>query len=278
MRVETVQLKGYTTLGVGGPAELWTVETPEDLKEAAQAPYRVLGNGSNLLVSDQGVPERVIKLGGVFTAWDLNLTPRNGAYITGWIGAGAMLPLLVQEAARKGLSGLEGLLGIPATVGGAVRMNAGTRYGEIADALEVVEVFHDGQLRHYRPEELGFAYRTSHLPPGGIVTRVRFRLTPSTPKAVREKMALVDQARKGQPKKKSAGCAFKNPPGDSAGRLIDVHGLKGLREGQAMVSLEHGNFIVNLGGATARDVWRLVQRIRSVIPLELEWEVWGVIE
>ncbi len=278
MKVENVQLKGYTTLGVGGPAELWTVETPEDLKEATQAPYRVLGNGSNLLVSDQGVTERVIKLGGAFTTWDLSLTPQNGVYITGWIGAGAMLPLLVQEAARRGLSGLEGLLGIPATIGGAVRMNAGTRYGEIADALEVVEVFHDGKLHLYRPEELGFAYRTSHLPPGGIVTRVRFRLTPATPAAVRERMALVDRARKGQPKKKSAGCAFKNPAGDSAGRLIDVHGLKGLREGQAMVSLEHGNFIVNLGGATARDVWRLVQRIRSVIPLELEWEVWGVIE
>jgi UDP-N-acetylenolpyruvoylglucosamine reductase len=179
MKVERVLLKDYTTLGVGGPAELWTVETREELGQATEAPYRVLGNGSNLLVLDEGVPERVIRLAGEFQEWDLK----------GWVGAGALLPLLVQEAARAGLSGLEGLLG------------------------------------------------------------------------------KVDAARKGQPKKKSAGCAFKNPPGHSAGRLIDQRGLKGLR-------VEHGNFIVNLGRATAKDVLELLKRIQEELPLELEWEVW----
>ena len=157
MRVERVLLKDYTTLGVGGPAELWTVETKEDLLKATEAPYRVLGNGSNLLVMDEGVPERVIRLAGEFATYDLR----------GWVGAGVLLPLLVQEAARQGLSGLEGLLGIPAQVGGAVKMNAGTRFGEMADALEAVEIFHEGRFHIYLPQELGFGYRQSRLPPRG---------------------------------------------------------------------------------------------------------------
>ncbi|WP_105318028.1 UDP-N-acetylmuramate dehydrogenase [Thermus tenuipuniceus] len=264
MRVEQVLLKDYTTLGVGGPAELWTVETPEDLQKATEAPYRVLGNGSNLLVMDEGVPERVIRLSGEFATYDLR----------GWVGAGVLLPLLVQEAARQGLSGLEGLLGIPAQVGGAVKMNAGTRFGEMADALEAVEIFHEGRFHIYLPQELGFGYRQSRLPPGGIVTRVRLKLKERPLEEIRRRMAEVDAARKGQPKRKSAGCAFKNPPGHSAGRLIDERGLKGLRVGDAMVSLEHGNFIVNLGQATARDVLELLKRIQEELPLELEWEVW----
>ncbi|RDI96538.1 UDP-N-acetylmuramate dehydrogenase [Meiothermus sp. QL-1] len=270
MRVEHLPLARLTTLGVGGMAEVWTVENLEDLKKATQAPYRVLGNGSNLLVSDKGVRERVIRLSGEFAAWSPDLS--------GWVGAGALLPSLLQAAARLGLSGLEGLYGIPAQVGGAVRMNAGTRFGEMKDALEAVEVFHDGALHLYQPHELGFGYRRSALPPGGIVTRVRFRLSPTSPEAVQARMALVDGARKGQPKRKSAGCAFKNPPGDSAGRLIDAMGLKGTRVGRAMISHEHGNFLVNLGGATAAELFALVKRVQSVLPLELEWEVWGEVE
>ncbi|MDM7324347.1 MAG: UDP-N-acetylmuramate dehydrogenase [Thermus sp.] len=264
MKVERVLLKDYTTLGIGGPAELWTVETREDLMEATEAPYRVIGNGSNLLVMDEGVPERVIRLSGEFATHHLR----------DWMGAGTLLPLLVQEAAQQGLSGLEGLLGIPAQVGGAVRMNAGTRFGEMADALEAVEIFHEGRFHIYLPQELGFGYRQSHLPPGGIVTRVRLRLKERPQEVIRRRMAEVDAARKGQPKRKSAGCAFKNPPGHSAGRLIDQRGLKGLRVGDAMVSLEHGNFIVNLGQATAKDVLEIIKRIQEELPLELEWEVW----
>ncbi|MER3443994.1 MAG: UDP-N-acetylmuramate dehydrogenase [Meiothermus sp.] len=265
MKVERLPLSKLTTLGVGGPAEVWTVETPEDLARATEAPYRVLGNGSNLLVADAGVPERVIALGGVFKEWDL----------AGWVGAGALVSTLLLKSARLGLSGLEGLHGVPAQVGGAVKMNAGTRFGEMAGALELVEIFHDGALHVYRPEELGFSYRHSALPPGSVVTRVRLRLLKAGEEAVRAKIALVDAARKGQPKKKSAGCAFKNPAGDSAGRLIDRAGLKGLAVGRAMISHEHGNFIVNLGGATAREVYALLRRVQRVLPLEVEWEIWG---
>ncbi|WP_287369793.1 UDP-N-acetylmuramate dehydrogenase [Oceanithermus sp.] len=276
MKIERRNLAEFTTLAVGGPAEVWTVETPADLVEATAAPYRVLGNGSNLLVADGGVPERVIRLGGVFARGTLG-RPRAGAtyHLTPWIGAGVLLPGLVQEAARLGLSGLEPLLGIPASVGGAVRMNAGTRFGELADVLEAVELFHDGAFHVLDPGELGFGYRTSRLPQGAIVTRVRLRLTPAPAAAIEARMAEVDAARKGQPKRKSAGCAFKNPPGDAAGRLIDAAGFKGLRVGGAMVSHEHGNFVVNTGGARAADVWKLVKRIQEELGLELEWEVWG---
>jgi UDP-N-acetylmuramate dehydrogenase len=268
VKVERLELSKLTTLGVGGPAEVWTVETPEDLPLATQAPYRVLGNGSNLLVADSGVKERVIRLGGVFKEWDLR----------GWVGAGALVSSLLLKSARLGLSGLEGLYGVPAQVGGAIRMNAGTRFGEMVDALERVEIFHDGALHIYRPEELGFAYRHSALPAGAIVTRAKLRLREVGEEAVRAKIALVDAARKGQPKKKSAGCAFKNPVGDSAGRLIDRAGLKGLTVGRAMVSHEHGNFIVNLGGATAREIYTLLRRVQQFLPLEVEWEIWGNLE
>lgn len=268
MEVKRILLKDYTTLAVGGPAELWRVDHPDELPEATDAPYRILGNGSNLLVSDAGVSERVIKLAGRFLEGEL----------TGWVGAGSLLPIWVQEAARQGLSGLEPLLGIPASVGGAVRMNAGTRFGSIADVLAEVEYFHQGWFFRKSPEEIGFGYRQSGLPPGAIVTRVRFDLKRASREAIASRMAAVDAARKNQPKRKSAGCAFKNPDHDAAGRLIDRAGFKGFRVGRAAVSEEHANFIVNLGGATAREIWHLIQAIRAKLPLELEWEVWGVIE
>lgn len=269
MKVARLPLAKLTTIGVGGEAEVWTVETLADLKKATQAPYRVLGNGSNLLVSDEGVPERVIRLSGEFAEWSPDLS--------GWVGAGVLVPSLLQTSAQLGLSGLEGLHGVPAQVGGAVKMNAGTRFGEMADALELVELFHEDHLQVYEPSELGFRYRHSELPEGSIVTRVKLRLTPSTKEAVRAKIALVNAARKGQPKRKSAGCAFKNPPGDSAGRLIDVSGFKGTTIGRAMISLEHGNFLVNLGGATAAEMYALIRKVQAVLPLEVEWEIWGQI-
>jgi UDP-N-acetylmuramate dehydrogenase len=261
-----VPLAKLTTLGVGGEAEVWTVETSSDLVEATAVPYRILGNGSNLLVTDTGVSERVIRLGGEFSVY---------TSFGDWIGAGVLVPSLLQASAKLGLSGLEGLHGVPAQVGGAVKMNAGTRYGEMVGALEAVEIFDGGRLQVYTPDELGFGYRRSGLAATSIVTRVKLALKTSTEAAVRDKIALVDAARKGQPKKKSAGCAFKNPAGESAGRLIDQKGLKGTQLGQAMISLEHGNFLVNLGGATAADMLGLIKHVQSHIPLEVEWEIWG---
>ncbi len=270
--MKRTRLGPLTTLGVGGEAELWDVGDERGLREATAEPYRVLGAGSNVLISDAGVPERVIKLGRAY-----NTIRDFGGARDLWLGAATPLPGLVRRATDAGLSGLEPLLGIPAVLGGAITMNAGTRFGEMSDVLQAVEVFVDGGLQRLEADALGLSYRHSQLPEGAVITRARIRLTPSTPERVAAKVAQVDAARRGQPKIKSAGCAFKNPPGDSAGRLIDVHGLKGLRVGNAQVSFEHGNFIVNLGGASACDVIKLLEEIKAEVdvPLESEWQLWG---
>lgn len=268
----TVALRDYTTLRVGGPAELWEVESVTDIAMAQREPFLVLGGGSNLLVHDAGVSRRVIRLGRSFNT--LRSFTGDADF---WVGAATPVPGLVRRAQRAGLSGLEGLLGVPAVIGGAVAMNAGTRFGEIGDALVEVEAVIDGSVERLSADALGLSYRHADVPAGAVITRARLRLTASSPEAVQRTMDDVDAARTGQPKVKSAGCAFKNPPGDSAGRLIDHAGLKGLRVGDAMVSHEHGNFIVNLGQATAADVCELLDRVRAQVdvPLEVEWIRWG---
>jgi UDP-N-acetylmuramate dehydrogenase len=268
-----VRLADLTTLRVGGDAELWLVEDDADLAEATREPYRVLGAGSNVLVADEGVSERVVRLGRSYATLDA-MDGRPDL----WLGAATPLPGLVRRAQRLGLSGLEGLLGVPAVLGGAVAMNAGTRFGEIADTLREVEVFVGGGLEVLPADALGLGYRHASLPLGAVVTRVRLALARSTPERVQRTMDPVDAARAGQPKVKSAGCAFKNPPGESAGRLIDLAGLKGLRVGDAMIAHEHGNFVVNLGRASAADVLELIAAVRARVgvPLELEWRRWGL--
>ncbi|CAN5771528.1 UDP-N-acetylmuramate dehydrogenase [soil metagenome] len=270
-----VELAAYTTLRVGGQAELWEVQNECDLRTATREPYRILGAGSNLLVADAGVPERVVKLGRPY-----NSLADFAGQSDLWLGAATPLPGLVRRAARAGLSGLEGLWGVPAALGGAIAMNAGTRYGEMSDTLQEVEVFVNGGLERLSADALGLRYRHSALPPGAVLTRARLKLTPSSPDKVAARLAEVDAARKGQPKVKSAGCAFKNPPGDSAGRLIDRAGRKGLRVGDAVVAQEHGNFVVNSGRATAQDVLELTRLVqaRVEVPLELEWQLWGFSE
>ena len=271
-KVRRVELKAFTTLKVGGPAEMWEVDNEADLLEATSEPYRVIGAGSNLLVADEGVCDRVIRLGRPFN----DLAAVDGSPEL-WLGAATPLPGLVRRAQRAGLSGLEGLLGVPAVVGGAVAMNAGTRFGEMSDTLQEVELFVNGALTRLPASALNLSYRHAELPPGAVVTRVRLRLVESTPERVQSAMDAVDAARAGQPKVKSAGCAFKNPAGDSAGRIIDRAGLKGLRVGDAMVAHEHGNFVLNLGNATSADVEQLLQLVRErvPVPLEMEWRRWS---
>ena len=270
--IQTVDLKTLTTLRVGGPAELWTVNSERELREATSEPYRVIGAGSNLLVADAGLEERVVKLGSTY-----NSLKTFSAHTDLWLGAATPLPGLVRRTAKAGLSGLEGLLGVPAVIGGAVAMNAGTRFGEMSDTLQEVEVFVNGRLERLSADALGLSYRHSELPEGAIITRVHLKLTESTPDRVEANLQQVDAARKGQPKNKSAGCAFKNPAGDSAGRLIDAAGLKGLQVGGARVAQEHGNFIVNDDDATAQDVLELTRQVQEKVdvPLELEWQLWG---
>ncbi|MHA0035050.1 UDP-N-acetylmuramate dehydrogenase [Deinococcus sp. PESE-13] len=278
-RVERVPLARYTTLGVGGESEMWFVETHEQLAEAMAAPYRILGGGSNLVVSDSGVPERVLRLSGPLAERDLTPDPELSTpdlIVTGWVGGGVPLPGLIRALQKLGWSGLEGTVGIPGQVGGSVWMNAGTRFGEMFDGLHTIEIVTPDGVRQVTPDDLQWGYRQSGIPRGHVVSRVRLKLRPSTPEAVLAKMEHADQARKGQPKNKTPGCAFKNPGGVSAGKLIDEAGLKGTQIGQARIAPEHGNFIVNLGGATAADVHALLRLIRERVgvALELEYELW----
>jgi len=271
-RVRIRSMAELTTLRVGGPAEVWEVDDVTAARDATSEPFRALGAGSNLLVADAGVEGRVVKLGRGF---DDVRTFGDDAEV--WLGAATPLPGLVRRAQKAGLSGLEGVLGVPAVLGGAIAMNAGTRFGEVSDTLREVEVLVNGSVERLPASALDLRYRHAQLPEGGLLLRARLALTPSTPERVAAAMRTVDAARKGQPKNKSAGCAFKNPVGDSAGRLIDAAGLKGLRVGDAMISHEHGNFVVNLGAATAADVLALLDEVRRRVgvPLELEWRRWG---
>ena len=279
-----VRLAQFTTLGVGGEAELWVCHDLAALLEATREPYRILGGGSNLIVSDDGVSERVIRLGGEYSQGDLEadaMLSSETEIVTGWVGAATPIPGLLRRLQVRGLSGLEGLWGVPAQIGGAVRMNAGTRFSEMADALHSVEIVVDGEAKVFSPTELSFQYRNSALPRGangvGIVSRVRLKLQQSSPERVQGRMNLADDARKGQPHQRTFGCAWKNPLGDSAGRLVDRAGLKGLKVGGAMISLEHGNFLVNHDRASASDVLALLERVEVAMPqpLEREVEIWG---
>jgi UDP-N-acetylmuramate dehydrogenase len=272
-----VRIGALTTLKVGGDAELWTARDESELREATAEPFYVLGAGSNLLIGDDPLPARVVRLGAPYAT--LSTLAGEG---DAWLGAATPVPGLVRRAQRLGLSGLEGLLGVPAQLGGAVAMNAGTRFGALGDVLHEVEVMVGGTVERLPAAALRLAYRHSELPRGAVVLRVRLRLAISTPERVAAAMAHVDAARRGQPKVKSAGCAFKNPAGDSAGRLIDAAGCKGWRVGDAMVSPEHANFVVNLGRARTSDVLTLLRLVRerveghSGVPLELEWRAWGL--
>ena len=221
----------------------------------------MLGSGANLLVRDEGVRGAVIKL--------THLNRRDGLHVQ----AGYNLARLVKDTAAEGLAGLECLAGVPATVGGAVRMNAGGRHGETADSILYVDVMTpDGEIQRLKKPEVGFRYRGNDLG-ARFVLAAGFGLRPDD--GVRERFdSIMGDKKKSQPLgSHNAGCMFKNPAGGSAGRIIDQCGLKGERVGGAHVSGKHANFIVNDGSATASDVLRLVEVIRGRVPVALELEV-----
>jgi UDP-N-acetylmuramate dehydrogenase len=259
----------YTTMKVGGPADyLVEPRSPEDLAATFRAarecdlPVRILGSGANLIVRDEGVRGVVVR----FT----HLNRRNGLHVE----AGYNFSKLVKETAAEGLGGLECLAGIPAHVGGAIRMNAGGRHGETAASVKYVDIMSpDGELRRLSREQVGFRYRGTALG-DAVVLAAGFDLHPAD--GIRERYEeVLSQKKSSQPLgTHNAGCMFKNPPGGSAGRIIDECGLKGLRVGNAHVSERHANFIENDGSATAADILRLVELIQSKAPVPLELEVW----
>lgn len=274
----------HTLFKIGGPADLFVV--PEDrhslstiLKRCAghSIPVYIVGGGANLLVHDEGVRGVVVNLAGLKKAqWD-----DDAGQLVLKVEAGAVLAPLVAEAERRGWSGLESLAGIPGSVGGALVMNAGTKAGSIADVVREIEIMTlDGrETRTISRDEAGYGYRTSALSDLVIVAAV-LTLKQGTPDEVKAATNVVRGYRKGQPLGvPCAGSVFKNPPGDFAGRLVEAAGLKGLRIGGAMVSEQHGNFIVNAGGATAYDVLSLVSRVQhkvfenTGVQLELEIKI-----
>jgi len=283
--VMSVNVPITTWFGVGGRADRLVKPAHEvELREAlarysGDGPVRALGEGANLLVDDAGVDGLVVSLDRFdaveFVADDPGLVRA---------GAGARLPQIIIETCRRGLAGIEGLAGIPASLGGAVAMNAGGAFGAIADVVERVQCVDcsTGETLERTSSDLAFGYRKCDMK-NTIVTRVDLRLRPDDPDEIRARLkAAMAYKKTSQPlREKSAGCVFKNPRVDServsAGRLIDESGCKGMREGLAEVSSVHANFIVTHEGAKARDVIALIERVRERVERErnvtLEQEV-----
>ncbi|MBC7286691.1 MAG: UDP-N-acetylmuramate dehydrogenase [Armatimonadetes bacterium] len=276
----------HTSFGLGGPADLYIEpQTPSALAEvirivsAADCPLLVLGRGTNVLVSDEGVRGAVVA-----THPGLNRIEVHGQRIVA--AAGVLLSRLCHVAADAGLSGLEELAGIPGTVGGALCMNAGANGSAISDCLETIAVLDaEGTALSLRREELTFGYRHASISENNwCVVEGTFTLTPSSPAAVHERVYEVLERRcRTQPVgARSAGSIFKRPPGDYAGRLLEAVGAKGLRIGGAQISPKHANFIINCGDARAADVLQLIRESqrrvyeRFGILLEPEIRIVGV--
>lgn len=258
---------------IGGPADLFVSlqDTPQ-LQRALSAahelgvPVSVLGRGSNLLVADAGVRGLVLRLEGTFKDSEPDPT-RPGVWV---LGAGLPNTVVLHRLKRAGRGGLACLAGVPGTVGGAVRMNAGWSLGEISDVLIDVEVvLPDGRLQRLAADALNLSYRRAHLPAGAVLARAWVQLLTEPDAVATESSAIAEylgRRKATQPLAlPSCGSVFKNPPGDAAGRLIDACGLKGTARGGAQISSLHANFIVNTGGATAADVYRLVRLARDTV-------------
>jgi UDP-N-acetylmuramate dehydrogenase len=273
-------LKRYTAWKIGGPADaLLEPKGADELIEAVQrarehgVPVTVLGGGTNVLVRDGGVRGLTIRLAKSLTGVrieDRSVTAE----------AGILYPALANATAGRGLAGLEFATGIPGTVGGAVYMNAGAYGGETRDVLDWADVFRDGKVVRMRNADLEFSYRRSvlHDHPDWVVLRAGYTLEPGDPAELKARIKeFRAQRMNGSPNRPSCGSTFKRPPGDFPGRVIEEAGLKGTRVGQIEVSPVHANYLVNLGGGTAKDALELIglvkEKVRERLGIELEPEV-----
>jgi UDP-N-acetylmuramate dehydrogenase len=257
-----------TTYRCGGPfAVLARIEREAELADVAEVlatvpelPVIVVGRGSNLLVADEGFDGLALVLGTAFESIDVD--PARAAVHA---GGGAALPVLARRAAAAGVAGLEFYVGIPGSVGGAVRMNAGGHGSDTQAVIRTARVFDlaAAEVRDVERRALGLGYRRSALGPGTVVTAASFAGTPDDPAACGRRIdEIVRWRRAHQPGGQNAGSVFTNPAGDAAGRLIDVSGCKGLRIGGAVVSEKHANFFVAEPGARATDVYALVREVQ----------------
>ncbi len=282
-------LSGQTWFRVGGPADvLYKPADPEDLSfflknKPAGIPLHVIGAGSNLLVRDGGVRGIVIRLGRGFSAIDIQ-----GDAIE--VGAGALDRTVALTCAQEGLGGLEFLVGVPGTIGGAVKMNAGCYAHEVKDVLEWADVMTlDGTITRWSVEDLAMTYRHSALTQDYIVVRARFRCHPTDPEMGHQKVQkhLAEREDTQPVRGRTGGSTFKNPSGKGAvpekkaWQLIDEAGCRGLQIGDAQVSLKHCNFLMNLADASAHDLETLGDTVRDRVKqtsgVELTWEIvrWG---
>ena len=280
---EFVSLAPLTSWRIGGVARyLATVRSAHGVAEAiafADAhflPVWILGGGSNMLISDDGLPGLVIRMRDM----TVDIQHRSGVAAVR-IGAGAPMAGTVRQLISAGWAGLSWAEGLPGTVGGAVYGNAGCYGGAMADSVTDVELWRGGNITSVGPHELGFSYRSSalkrHVVPKlihgmhvgdiePIVVGATIQLTQEDPQLLATQLAETAALRKSKtPQGSSCGSVFKNPPGDSAGRLIEAAGLKGASVGAACVADKHANYIINRGGATSADVCTLVAHIRATV-------------
>lgn len=273
------KLGDFTWFRVGGPAQAFFMPEDEDdlayvLRNLpAEIPVTVIGAGSNLIVRDGGVPGLVIRLGRGFNEAKVEDNHR--------IAAGsAMLDVNVARAAQAaGIAGLAFLSGIPGTIGGALRMNGGAYGGETKDILiDARGVDRQGNLRSYTNAEMGFSYRHCGVSDDVIFTAATFQGRAGDREAIAAEMAEIKSKREAtQPRNRTGGSTFKNPPGASAWKLVDEAGCRGLKVGRAQVSELHSNFLINVDGATAADIETLGETVRERVKahcgVELEWEI-----
>jgi len=278
------QLAPLTWYGIGGKADYFiTPTTIEQLSQvvreatANSLPIYIIGHGSNLLVSDEGVNGVVVKLEGPqFSCITFDGT-------TAVAGGAANLSKLVLECVRQSLGGLEGLTGVPGTVGGAVRMNAGGSFGDIGSVVESVTIMDpQGNLFEKKRPVLAFSYKSVNILEGGIIISAKFNLHKADQERMLKRIKEIWIYKKNnQPSsRKNAGCVFRNPPGQSAGEIIERAGLKGFEMGKAKVSDKHANIIVVEDGCSSDQVLELIGHICDVveqkagIELQTEIDIW----
>lgn len=283
-------LSRFTTIRIGGPADMIvfpvTIEEIQAILRIAQEnkiPLSMLGWGSNILIRDGGIRGIVVHLGRGFQK--IEISDMEGDEVKLQVEAGVNIPMLLDFLVAHGLSGLEFMAGIPATVGGALRMNAGTSDGTIGNTVQnITLISKQGRIKTLECKDLKFSYRSSNLPSGSIIIEARLLLIRSDPRVIKSKIEKYKKYRlETQPlTHPNLGSIFKNPSKKKfAGQLIEEAGLKGVRIGQARISEKHANFIVNEGKATARDVIALMGLIKDKVKeklnvrLEAEIEIVG---
>jgi len=278
--IEKAALAPYTWLRVGGPADhLFLPKDEADLamflaQKPKDVPVFVLGAGSNIIIRDGGIPGVVVRLGPAFG----QMKVEDETHIR--VGAAALDKMVAKFAAKYNLDGLAFYAGIPGTIGGALRMNAGCYEKETKDVLiEAVVLDGMGRRRVVQTAELGYSYRHSSAPDDWIFVEALFSCSPATGISVTAKMDAITAKREAsQPiRAKTGGSTFKNPPGEKSWQLIDAAGGRGMRIGDAQMSEQHCNFMINTGKATAEELEQLGEQVRTIVRsksgIELEWEI-----